>query len=378
MDGTVAQALVAIWQRPFLLVGLLAALAALAGGGWLVLKALKRWVEAPVDRLCRVLADREEVVVLLHPTPDPDAMACGMAVAHLAESVGTTATIQHAGEIRHPENRAFAAIFDLDLQPIEDARELVCREVVLVDHGDPRGFAGSGGLAPLAVIDHHPGTGEGEAFTDVRPDYGACATVLAQYVRDRDGRVPTRLATALIRGIQADTKSLTRGCSPAEFEAAEFLYDAVDPVLLDRAATPELPAEFLDVRGRAIANRRERDSFVVSDVGDVGDVTAIAGAADELCRLADIRAAVVCGTNDGTLHLSGRSRNADVHVGQALQNALDGVPMADAGGHARMAGGQVSVPHLHGIGPSGGVGREGLYRRLFDALRDARLNPAGD
>lgn len=374
MDGVVGQAVVEIPQWPLLLVGSLAVLAALvAGGGW----ALERYLAAPVDRLCEVLADREEVVVLLHPNPDPDAMACGMAVAHLAESVGTAATIQHAGEIRHPENRVFASVFDLDLRQIEDTQGLVCRDAVLVDHSDPRGFAGAGGLTPLAVLDHHPGGSDGEAFTDVRPEYGACSTMLAEYVRDREGRVPTPLATALIRGVQSDTKSLTRGCSTAEFEAAEFLYDDVDPVLLDRVATPELPPEFLDARAAAIDNRRERDSFVVSDVGRVTDVTAIASAADELCRLAGARAAVVFGTCDDTLHVSGRSRDPDVHVGKALERALAGIPMSDAGGHARMGGGQISIPHLNGIGPSGGVGREGLYRRLFNALnRDARLNPA--
>lgn len=372
MVGAIVAQLAGLAERPLLLVGALAVVGtAAAVAGWRV----KRWLEDPVDRFCRVVKSREEVVVLLHPNPDPDAMASGMAVAHLVESVGTRATIQHAGEVRHPENRAFADVFDLDLRQIDDARGLACRDVVLVDHNDPRGFAGAGGLTPLAVIDHHPGGGEGALFTDVRTDYGACATIMVEYLRDREIPIPTVLATALLRGIQSDTKSMTRGCTPAEFDAAEFLYDAVDPVLLDRVATPSLDAEFLDVRARAIANRVEDGPFVVSDVGTVTNVDAIAGAADELRRIAGSSAVVVCGTHDGTLHLSGRSRDDSVHVGEALRQAVDDIPMSDGGGHARMGGAQVSVPHLNGIGPSSGVGRDELVRRVFDALHDAtRIN----
>jgi hypothetical protein len=42
--------------------------------------------------------------------------------------------------------------------------------------------------------------------------------------------------------------------------------------------------------------------------------------------------------------------------------------MADAGGHARMGGGQLSVDHLGGIGPSEGVSLEELRDRMFATL----------
>ncbi|WP_255150669.1 DHH family phosphoesterase [Halorarius halobius] len=333
--------------------------------------AVRRWREPPVARLERVLARREEVVVLMHPNPDPDAMASAMAVAHLAESAGTEATLQHAGAVRHHENRAFVSTFGLDLEPIEDVNWLACREVVLVDHNEPRGFAGAAGIAPIAVVDHHPGNGEGESFTDVRPEYGACATILAEYLRDRaDGdALPTELATALLFGIQSDTKSLTRGCSRAEFEMSEYLHGFADAALLDRVASPPVPAEFLDVQARAISDRHVAGSVAVSDVGEVDNVDALAAAAEELLRLQGVEAVVVLGTDDGTLHLSGRSSDERIHVGEALQSAVDGIPMSSAGGHARMGGGQLSVPHLDGIGPGSGVGRSELRRRLVDALR---------
>ncbi len=46
--------------------------------------------------------------------------------------------------------------------------------------------------------------------------------------------------------------------------------------------------------------------------------------------------------------------------------------MANAGGHARMGGGQVSVDHMEGIGPSDGITRAEFEERLFSALAGER------
>jgi hypothetical protein len=74
------------------------------------------------------------------------------------------------------------------------------------------------------------------------------------------------------------------------------------------------------------------------------------------------------GNHDDNIHLSGRSRDDRVHMGRALEHAVKGIPMASAGGHARMGGGQVFIPHMSGLGPSEGVTREDLVDRIFDAL----------
>lgn len=362
------RALLSIVSQPLLTVAaaFTVFLAAVVG-----LYALHRWLETPVDRFCGLLARHDEVAVLMHPNPDPDAMASAMAVKALAESVETEVVFHHSGAVKHHENRAFATIFDLELRSVDDATELSSQTVVLVDHNEPRGFTGANSLSPMAVVDHHPGTGAGISFTDVRSDYGACATVFAEYIRTRfdDEPISAELATALIYGIQADTKSLTRGCTDAEFEASAYLYQFADASLLDRIATPEVPAEFLDVKSKAIANRRTDPPYVISDAGPVTNVDAIANAADELLQLEGIRAVVVYGTYEGTLHMSGRSRDDRVHMGRALRAAVDGIPMSEAGGHARMGGGQVSVPHMNGLGPGSDGSHGNFDQRLFSALR---------
>jgi nanoRNase/pAp phosphatase (c-di-AMP/oligoRNAs hydrolase) len=122
------------------------------------------------------------------------------------------------------------------------------------------------------------------------------------------------------------------------------------------------------VQSRAIAARDERSPYAVSDVGLVDNLDAIPQAADELMHLEGVTALVVGGAKDGTLHFSGRSRDDRVHIGRALEAAVEDIPMAGAGGHARVGGGQVSIDHIEGLGPSKGLTREEFHERLFDAM----------
>ena len=108
--------------------------------------------------------------------------------------------------------------------------------------------------------------------------------------------------------------------------------------------------------------------FAVCDLGSIPNVDAIPQAADELMHLEGVSAVVVFGEKDGTLHLSGRSRDDRVHMGNALSAAVEGIPMSSAGGHARMGGGQVSAEHMSGLRPESGMTREEFGDRLFDAM----------
>jgi nanoRNase/pAp phosphatase (c-di-AMP/oligoRNAs hydrolase) len=335
-----------------------------------------RFGRSPASELRSALADADEVAVLTHPNPDPDAMASALAVSFLADTVDTDATIQFPGEIRHQENRAFRTVLGVDMDQVDERADLATDDVVLVDHNVPRGFEGAGGLDPYAVVDHHPGDGTGERVTDVRPDYGACATILAEYLEtlevsvgeNGDTALPDDVATGMVFGIQSDTDRLTRGCSTAEFDAAGYLYPGIDEDRLDRIANPQVAEEVLLTKARAVQAKEIRGSFSVCDLEDVPNVDAIPQAADELMQLEGVTAVVVFGEVEGTLHLSGRSRDDRVHMGDAVRSVVEEIPMADGGGHARMAGGQVSLDHMEGIGPSEGLTREEFVDQLFAAM----------
>jgi len=349
------------------------------------LYAVRRFTRPQGTRFVEALSGLDEVSILLHPNPDPDAMATGIGVASLAEQADTDAQLQYPGQIRHQENRAFRTVLDVDIEPIEHVSDLAAEHVVLVDHNEPRGFAGADSVLPFAVVDHHPGEGAGETFTDVRTDYGAASSIVGEYFDDlgakpvppakhaseigADYTVSSTVATGLLYGILTDTNRLTAGCSAADFAAAGYVYPGIDEDRLDRVANPEVSTEVLELKARAIAGRDVRGPFAVSDVGRLSNVDAIPQAADELVQLEGVTAVVVLGECDGTIHLSGRSRDDRIHMGDTLDSAVSVLREASAGGHARMGGGQLSL-HDGEIKTVAGetVPRDGLRERLFDAM----------
>lgn len=372
-------------ERPVAVLAALIAVALVVAVAYL----LWRYRRPAGRRLLSVLADRDAVTVLMHPNPDPDAMAAAMGVAELAEQVGVTATLRYSGAVRHQENRAFRTVLDLEMAAVDRADELD-PPVFLIDHNRTRGFDGAEGLRPFGVIDHHPGDGKGQAFTDVRTDYGATASIVAEYFRDAGAEpvppdehrsevdaefvLPSRVATGLLYGILTDTEDLTRGVDPADFAAASYLCAGVDEDLLDRIANPQVSAEVLEAKARAIAGREVRGSFAVSDVGTVSNADVLPQAADELIELEGVTAVVVCGEVDGTVRLSGRSRDDRVHMGRVVDRATAHWPEGDGGGHARMGGGHIPADSTEAANADGGtIGRAGVDRsalveHLFESL----------
>ncbi len=327
------------------------------------------WFGRPMgERLKPVLEKRDEIAILMHPNPDPDAMGSAMGLAHIASTVDTDCTIQYPGQIRHQENRVFQNILDPDFERITRVDEIEADDVVLVDHNTARGFEGAETVMPIAVVDHHPGDGTGFDFTDKRTEYGSCSSIVAEYLRDigatpihtddlENVSEPTdeemdstdlmpKTATGLMYGIYSDTNRLTTGTIDADFDAASYLCQGVDETLLERIVHPEVDTEVLDIKSRAIANRNERGSFIVSDVGEVENPDAIPQAADELITIEGVTAAVVYGARNDTVHVSGRSRDDRVHMGDTLEAVTAETPNASGGGHSRMGGAKLPIPDL--------------------------------
>lgn len=349
-----------------------------------LLYRLFRWLRRSKGESFRNLLERyEEITILMHPNPDPDAMAAAMAVEAIGGRVGTEAVVQHSGGIRRPENRAFRTVLGFDCERIETASDLEHPDrIVLVDHNTARGFVGSEDIEPVAVVDHHPGNGSGSEFTDVRREYGATASILTEYLADLGAVfdsesvetadnafvVGTELATGLTYGVQSDTKNLTRGCTETDFDVCAALFPAIDDDLLRRIATPNVSHDVLQVKADAIEGVRVEGSFGICNVGEVDNVDALSQAVEELTRLEGATAVVLYGVNDGTVHVSARSNDDRVHMGECLQRAVGDIETASAGGHARMAGAQIPVSQMAVDEASGEPDFERFDDRILGAM----------
>jgi nanoRNase/pAp phosphatase (c-di-AMP/oligoRNAs hydrolase) len=344
-----------------------------------------------LDRLTQVIGDEGartrqlqqvfhdidgHLAVVSHDNPDPDAIASAVALSELAERAGCTASVCYYGDISHQENRAFVNLLEYDLVNLdaddEDALDAY-DGFALVDHSQP----GVNDQLPTdlpidIVIDHHPPRLPVEArYVDLRSGVGATSTLLVDYFHRLDIEVPKPIATGLLFGIRVDTKDFRREVSAEDFTAAARLVDRAEMSLLQRIEDPSVNAETLGIIGRAIANRQEEGSVLLSCVGTLSDRDALAQAADKLLDLEGVQATMVYGVLDGTIYASARARGADIDLGEVLRDAFGQI--GSAGGHADMAGAQIELGMLETVGEESVDEREESLESIVSSVVNDRF-----
>ena len=300
-------------------------------------------------QLRRVLRGIDRLAVVTHDNPDPDAIASAVALRRIAAASGCEAEVYYYGTISHQENRALVNLLGFDLTNLEPGDEPDADGVALVDHSRPGVNDGLSETADVdVVIDHHPPRGPvGGRFVDLRSEAGATSTLLVDYL-EHFGMIPaTNLATGLLFGIRTDTREFRRGVSAVDFEAAAWLLPEADLGTLEQVGSPSISAETFETIAAAIRNRREERDVLLTCVGQFSDRDALAQAADRLVDMDGIATSVVYGIMDGTVYISARSRNPEFDLGEALREAFGRI--GSAGGHADMAGAQVTLGVLEAV-----------------------------
>ncbi|HYE92992.1 MAG TPA: hypothetical protein VEA38_18320, partial [Terriglobales bacterium] len=186
------------------------------------------------------------------------------------------------------------------------------------------------------VVDHHPEEQPVPArIKDVRPSYGATATILTEYLRATDAKISPRLATALLYGIKADTLSLERGATRADVDAFAFLHPLANHSALRRIERPDLPEAALDALALGISRRQLVDGVLYSHLGTVGYPELIAQFADLFLQVEGAEWSVVSGVVNEELHISVRNVGYVRSAGDVVHAAFG--DLGGAGGHRAMA-----------------------------------------
>jgi nanoRNase/pAp phosphatase (c-di-AMP/oligoRNAs hydrolase) len=296
--------------------------------------------------ILRSIGDKK-LAIVVHDNPDPDAMSSAVALKTIAASVGAESEIVYRGEIGHQENKAFVNLLHIDMDKLDEhnARSMSdFKKIAMVDCSIP----GENNLLPKdaivdIIIDHHPVDMKKihADHVDIRPNSGATATIMTKYLQEMDIPVNKDLATALLYGIRTDTLGFKRNANPVDLTAAAFLYPLADHEILSRIETPAISTETLETFGEAIRNRKVKGSYLVTNAGIIRDRDALAQAADYLLNLEGITTVLVYGIGEDCIHVSGRSRDIRLNLGEVVQRAFGAA--GSAGGHATTAGAQIPL-----------------------------------
>ncbi len=298
-----------------------------------------------------------KVGIFTHDNPDPDAIACAAGMATLCNHLGLEWMTFFNPEPVDNQGAFLVNILKLHSKmPMESDLPDKLSELgatILVDSGVPgENNPLPKGFQPTAVIDHHStgaDAGHGE-FTDIRPDLGATSTIVVEYLRELDIEMSPDLASALLFGMRIDTNDFTRRLSPEDLEAAAYLLPIADPAIMDQLTQERLDSEMMDIIGRAILNREIRGSYVLSCVDYIEKHDALYLVAEFLFKQREIQTVMVYGIINKVVHISARSRDPAIHLGEILDKAFG--DKGTAGGHAESAGAQVPLELLANIDES--------------------------
>jgi len=298
----------------------------------------------PVEGLLEAFRGADKALLLPHDNPDPDGLASAFALRHLVSVHDVDATVAFGGMIGRAENRAMVRTLGLDPTPLSTLDVGDFDAVALIDAQPGTGNNPvMAGAAIRAVIDHHPVLAplDNVRFVDIRPEYGATATIVTEYARDAGVDLPTDIATALFYAIRSETQDLGREASAADRDAYVELLMRADMGAVARIQRARVPREYFGTYLTAIREARVYGHVVLTDLGVVSSADQVAEIADFLLRLREVTWSACIGRRRHTLAVSVRTTDPFAHAGYAIRRAIEG--LGTAGGHGTMAGGQVPV-----------------------------------
>lgn len=284
--------------------------------------------------------NREHVYIQTHNFPDPDAIASAYGLQRLLEVQGIQATICYKGKIDRYSTDKLREILGIELHNVEDLGAILSEEdeVILVDSQKGNSNIVDMTGDEIICIDHHPYNDKfGYRFMDIRPEMGACATMIAQYFMENGVPMDEKIATALTYGIRIDTNNLSRGVSKLDIEMLYRMFDACDYETIHMLENSTLCFEDLVAYGKAISSIEVYDNISFADTGE--DCPVIANISDFMLALKEVSFSVVYSRKEGGIKLSVRSEKSSLDAGKIVSEALMGI--GNGGGHAAMAGGFV-------------------------------------
>lgn len=297
-----------------------------------------------LNHLAAALAGADQVLIVPHNHPDPDAIASALACqALVTKHVGAEATIAYRGAIGRAENRALIRYLDYPLKRLTTADLKAASHLVLVDTQPDAGNCPlPADTLPTVVFDHHPLRTAYRAVTyaDIRPQVGATSSLLVEYLRAANVAVESTLATALFYGIKTDTQGLERGTSDCDRAAFGYLGPQVDLAAIFKIEHAPMPGDYFNTLTFALQSARCYNHVVVSYLGAMSYPDLAANIADFFMRRQGSRWVFCAGIHKEHLYLSVRT-SYQQGAGRLIQSVVGA--RGSAGGHGSMAGAQIPL-----------------------------------
>jgi nanoRNase/pAp phosphatase (c-di-AMP/oligoRNAs hydrolase) len=295
-------------------------------------------------RFYKLFAGDDSVLIVINA--DPDAIASAMAVKRLLWRKVANVTIAHINIIERPDNLAMIRLLAVDVTHVKDIDEARFSRCVMVD-SQPAHHEAFARFAPNVIIDHHPDTGIQTDLADIRPKYGATASIMTEYLRAAKIKPSAKLATGLFYAIKTDTGNFERQAIIEDVQAFQFLYRHTNVHLARKIEQAELRLDFLKYFSKALANKRMRKNKIFAHIGSVVNPDICVLIADFFMKVHSINWSIVSGIYQKKLILILRNDGLRKNAGAVAKNSFG--QLGSAGGHKNMARAELPLKNLKGI-----------------------------
>ena len=306
-----------------------------------------------VSRFYNQFSSDDRVLILINA--DPDAIASAMAVKRLLWRKVNNITISNINIINRPDNCAMVELLGVKLIHIKDLDATRFNRVVMVDSQPSHNVLFKKFTVDL-VIDHHPDTDSKAPFQDIRPKYGATASIMTEYLRAAKIKPASKLATALLLGIKNDTSNFEQQTLLEDVRSFQYLFRHANKHLVRKIEQSEIRPDYLKFFKKALENRRVRKGKVFVFLGLVPNPDICVLIADFFLKISSIKWSIVAGYHQKKLVIIFRSDGLRKNAGKIAEQGF--AEFGSAGGRKAMARAEIDLAKL---------------RPLFDHKDDSKV-----
>ncbi len=284
------------------------------------------------------LKGEERVYIQTHNFPDHDAVASAFALQAFMKTCGLTTRLVYDGDIQRDSLKKLISDLKIDIRHVDTYGMKEDDKIVIVDgckwNKNVTDLIGN----EVGVIDHHRVDNPGDVeFCDIRPEWGACASIIASYFFYYDRTIPPDVATAVMIGINTDTARLTRGVTEHDLKFFSHCFGIADVTYFNTVMRNYIRVEDLEQYGYLIRHVEYFGNFGFCYFPDGCTQNLLGILADFVLALEEVDFVVLCARNGGRVNFSLRNESPLWNCSEIIQNVLAGIGFG--GGHGDMAGG---------------------------------------
>ncbi|MCB2167101.1 MAG: DHH family phosphoesterase [Deltaproteobacteria bacterium] len=280
----------------------------------------------------------DQVLILINA--DPDAIASAMAVKRLLWRKVAGIVISHINVIQRPDNLTMTRLLGVPVVHRDAIEPDRFQRKVLID-SQPNHNEVFSRFRYDVIIDHHPDTHPQAGHVDIRPRYGATASIMTEYLRAAKIKPSTKLATGLFHAIKTDTRNFERETQIEDVIAFQYLFRYANIPLARRIEQADLQPGFLTFFRKAIQARRFRKGKMFAHLGPVPSADVCVLVADFFMRVETVTWSIVSGICDEQLVVILRNDGIRKNAGSLARSSFG--EFGSAGGHKTMARAELAL-----------------------------------